>query len=808
MLRNYLTVAYRNLLRSSGYAFINITGLAIGIACCVLILMYVRDELSYDRFHTQADRIYRVVEMIEGAEESSSQPYPVGETLASDFPHLVETFVRFFNLQAPTLTVEYEPATGDVQRYNESRFFFVDSTLFDVFDFELLRGDERTALAKPNSVLLTETMARKYFGEEDPLGKILRVESQFDLYVTGILADTPSNAHFAFDFLASLSTLRPAFPPQFLHQNWYWNPCWTYVLLREHVRPEALEAQFPGFVQQYFPEMIKSQVRMYLQPLTDIHLHSRLDFEITPNSDIVYVYIFSAVALFILLIACINFMNLATARSARRAREVGMRKALGAQRSQLIRQFLGESMLLSLVAVLVAIPLILLGLPVLNTVAGKTLSFHPVDNAPIWLGMFVVGILVGLVSGAYPALFLSSYNPTEVLKGTIRVGRVHAATTFRKVLVVSQFAISIMLIAGTFAAFHQLNYLKNARLGFDDEQVVLVNMQLSPVVPRYDEFRDRLLQHTGILNVSVAEEVPGKAYQTFTLRPEGEEDQRQFQRLMVLEGFIETLGIEMAAGRSYSKEYPTDATQAIIINEAMVRHLGWGTPEEAIGRRFYQPNDNALTVIGVTKDFHTASLHTPIGPFVLYNMNRDGALSAFGRYLILRIAPTDVQGSLAYLERVWNEFAPNRPFSYFFLDSDLDALYKAEETLGRVAIAFSVLAILVACLGLFGLASFMAEQRTKEIGVRKVMGASVSRIVLLLSMDFARLVLIAFLIAAPVSYLVLHGWMSSSYAYRTDLDPSLFLLAGGLAFGIALLTVSYQTVRAALTNPVHALRYE
>lgn len=807
MLRNYLLIAYRNLKRSPGYALINITGLAIGIACCVLILMYVRDELSYDRFHTEADRIYRVVEVIEGAEESSSQPFPAGETLVSDFPHLVETSVRFFNLQAPTLAVEYEPSVGEAQLYNEPRFFFVDSTLFDVFDFELVQGDERTALANPNSVLVTETMARKYFGDEDPIGKILRVENQLDLYVTGVLADTPSNAHFAFDFLASFSSLRPAFPPEFMNQNWYWNPCWTYILLQENVRPAALEAQFPTFVQQYFPDMIKSQVELYLQPLTDIHLHSRLDFEIEPNSDIAYVYIFSAVALFVLLIACINFMNLATARSARRAREVGMRKVLGAQRIQLVKQFLGESMLLSLVAVLVAIPLIWLGLPVLNAFAGKSLSFHPAENALIWLGMLVVGVLVGLASGAYPALFLSAYNPTEVLKGTIRIGRANVATAFRKVLVVSQFAISIMLIVGTFAAFDQLDYLQNARLGFDDEQVILVNMQLSPIQQRYDEFRDRLLQHTGIRNVSVSEEVPGKAYQTFTLRPEGTEDQRQFQRLMVMEEFIETLGIEMVAGRSYSKEHPTDETRATIINEAMVRHLGWGTPEKAVGRRFYQPNDSALTVIGVTKDFHTASLHTPIGPFVLQMMNRNGTLNTFGRYLVLRIAPTDVQETLAYLERTWNEFVPNRPFSYFFLDSDLDALYKAEETLGKVAIAFSILAILVACLGLFGLASFMTEQRTKEIGVRKTMGAGIPSIVLLLSKDFVRLVLFAFIVAAPVSYLALDSWMSN-FAYRTDLNLVLFLLAGALALLIALLTVSYQTVRAALTNPVHALRCE
>ena len=808
MFRNYVKIAFRNLMKSPGYAAINITGLAIGIACCVLILMYVLDELSYDRFHADADRIYRVVEIIEGAEESSSQPFPVGPALAEDFSHLVASSVRFFNMQAPTLTVDYEPPAGEVRRYNEPHFFFVDSTFFDVFDFALVRGDAATALARPNTVLLTESTARRYFGEEDPIGKTLRVENQMLLEVTGVLADLPTNVHFRFDFLASFSSLRAVFPPQQFTQNWYWNPCWTYVLLQENVRPDALEAQFAGFVQQYFPQMIKDQTRLYLQPLTDIHLHSHLDFEIAPNSDIAYVYIFSAIAFFVLLIACINFMNLATARSAKRAREVGMRKVLGAQRVQLVRQFLGESLLLSLLAVLVAIPLIWLALPVLNGFAGKALSFSPAENGWIWLGMGVVALLVGVVSGAYPALFLSAYNPTEVLKGTIRLGGTSAATVFRKVLVVSQFAISIILIAGTIVAYDQLGYMRDARLGFDKEQVVLMNMQLSPIPQRYDELRERLLQYPGVRNVSVAEEVPGKAYQTYTIRPEGTEELKQYQRLMVMEDFIETMGIEMAAGRSYQpRAYPTDETRAIVINEAMVRQLGWGSAEEAVGKRIYAPNDSFQTVIGVAKDFHSASLHQPIGPFVLQKLNQGGTLNFFGRYLVVRLAQEDVQGTMAHIERVWAEFAPNRPFSFFFLDDDLDALYKAEETLGKVATAFAVLAILVACLGLFGLASFMTEQRRKEIGVRKTMGATVPGIVLLLSKEFARLVVVAFVVAAPLAWFAFNSWLDN-FAYRTSIHPAVFVVSGLLALLVALGTVSYQTVRAALTNPINALRYE
>lgn len=485
-----------------------------------------------------------------------------------------------------------------------------------------------------------------------------------------------------------------------------------------------------------------------------------------------------------------------------------MRKVLGSDRSQLIRQFLGESMMLSGIAVLVAIPLIWAALPALNAFAGKQLSFSPLENAWIWVGMALVGVLVGVLSGTYPAFFLSAYNPTQVLKGTMQLGKTNLAILFRKVLVVSQFAISIILIAGTIIAFNQLDYMRNARLGFDKEQVVLLNMQLTPIPQRYDELRERLLQHTGVVNVSVSEDVPGKAYQTYTIRPEGTEEPKQYQRLMVMDDFIETMGIEMAAGRSYQpRTYPTDETHAIIINEAMVRHLGWGTAEEAIGKRIYAPNDSAQVVIGVTKDFHSASLHQPIGPFVLQKLSRGGTLNFFGRYLVVRVAPTGVAETMAHVEKVWSEFAPNRPFSFFFLDDDLDALYKAEETLGKVATTFSILAILVACLGLFGLASFMTEQRRKEIGVRKTMGATISGIVLLLSKDFARLVVIAFVVAAPLAYFAFNAWLDH-FAYRTSVSPLVLIVAGILALAIALVTVSYQTIRAAMTNPINALRYE
>ncbi len=811
MLKNYFKVAVRNLRRWKGYASINVFGLATGLACFVLIALFVRDELSYDRYHENADRIYRMVEIIEGAEESASNPLPVGAAVAETYDQFVESTVRFFNLQAPTLAISYEPDDGPARAFNEPGFFFADSSVFQVFDFAFAQGDPATALDRPNTVVLTESAAQRYFGDTDPIGKTLLFEDQHPLEVTGVLEDVRPNSHFTFDFLASWSTLRSSVFAQntgLLDFNWYWNPAWTYVLLREGVDPASLEAQFPDFIEQNWPDAIKAQSSLYLQPLTDIHLHSRLDFEIRPNSDDLYVYIFSVIAIFVLLTACINFMNLSTARSMSRAKEVGMRKAIGAQKSQLVGQFLSESVLLSVLSLLVAIPIVWLLLPVLNAMADKAITLNPFVVPWLWPTLIVVALGVGTLSGLYPAFVLSRHEPARVLKGSGRTGTGGGASEgLRRMLVVAQFGISIALIAGTFVAASQLDYLRSARLGFDTEQVVMVPILRTPAGQQYDAIKNELLSHRGIQSVTIAEDVLGSKYQTNTYQPEGYTETVQFPRMLVHDDFAQTMGIEMVAGNDYQQG--RNPGPVVIINESMVQHLGWESPEDAIGRSMGPAGQNGelqRRVIGVTEDFHFASLHQPVAPFVLDRMF-PGQVGFFGRYLAVRITPDDVPGTLANIESTWQTFLPDRPFEYLFVDQELDALYRAEENLSRVAGAFSILAILIACLGVFALAAYAAERRKKEIGVRKVLGASVPHLVALLSKDFVRLVLVAFLVAAPLTYFAAQRWLGA-FAYQVPVGPVPFVIAGSLALGIALATVSFHAIRAATADPTSTLRAE
>lgn len=801
MFKNYIIIAVRNLIRQKGYSLINALGLSLGVACFILILLFIQDELSYDRHHEKAGRIYRLTEVIAPAEHSSSQPFSVAPTLANDYPVMIEHAVRFFNMQAPTLTLD----NGPELHFNERRFFFVDSTVFEVFTFPFIKGDSKTALHAPYSMVITEAMAKKYFGGVDALGKTLRFEGQHDLKVTGIIAPVPENSHFKFDFLASFSTItgmqngvKPA--------GWNWNPCWTYLLLTEGTSSEALAAKLPGFVESYFPDNIRDRVSLHLQALTDIHLHSHLDFEIAPNSNIAYVYIFSVIAGLVLLIACINFMNLATARSAKRAREVGMRKVLGAERAQLIRQFLSESFIMSLLAVALAIPLVDLSLPILNSFLNKAIAFDLLGNSVLLFSLIGTIVLVGFVAGVYPAFVLSAFRPIQVLKGKLNLTGFDWTAVMRKGLVVAQFAISIILIIGTLIAYNQLRYLQQANLGFDKEQVVMINILRANLASRYDEIKNRLLQNSQVLHVTTSEEVLGSKYQTNPFKPQGFTENQQFQRLMVGYDFVETFNLELVAGRSFNKAFSTDDSLAVMINEAMVRHLNWGSPQEALGKGF-TGRRRTQVVIGVLKDFHYASLHNPIGPFVLDVADTESGHNFFDRYLAVRIAPESYQETLAYLQQTWSEFLPNRPFEYFFMDDEHGKLYRAEENLGRVAGTFAAFAIFVGCLGLLGLTSFTAEQRTKEIGIRKVLGASVASVTTLLSKDFVKLVVLANVVAWPVAWFAMNNWLQN-FAYRIEVSWWAFVLAGGVALLIALLTVSAQAIRTALANPVEALRYE
>lgn len=806
MLRSYVTLALRSLYKQAGYSLLNLSGLAVGIACFVVILLYVKDEQSFDAFHRHSKQTYRLLDFrkVDGTgEESASAPIMLGEAMKADYPDEIRASVRFFNFQAPTLALAHTPVSGEVRQFNERKLFFTDPDFFEAFDFPLSAGDEGTALVEPNQVLITQDMAQKYFGKSDPLGKVLRFEDKHDLTVAGVFGDLPSNSHLDFDFLVSFSTLdNPDVLRTRLKESWIWNPAWTYLVLNENVNPADMEAKFPEFVKSHFDKSRHDRVKLYLQPLEEIHLESKLDYEMGPNSDKAYVYVFTTIAIFILLISCFNFINLTTARSTRRAREIGMRKILGGYRTQLIGQFLSESVITSLVSLVLAFPVIWLLLKVMNNFSGKNLSLNWAEQPMLLPGLLGLTMLIGLISGIYPAFFLSSYRPAQAVKGG-RYIEASRGIVFRKVLVVGQFSLSVILIVGTTIALKQLDFLQKRSLGFDQEKVLLLPTLRSPLMEQYASFKGRLLDNPNILSLTTVEDIPGVKHQTGGYKPNGSGEEQQFPRLIVHDDFTITMGIELAAGRGFSAEFKTDPGETAIINRAMVDLLGWGSPEEVIGKSF-----DGETIVGVTENFHFTSLHRPVGPFVITRMgNGSGSMAFSARYIAVRMNTENIDETLGFIQDQWVSFTPNRPFDYLFLGDLLGAQYEAEATLGKVAGSFAGLSVLIACLGLFGLASFTTERRIKEIGIRKVMGATVTRLVVMLSSSFVKLVLLSIVIASPVAYLALNSWLSD-FAYRTSIGIWPFISSGAIAVLIVLLTVSYQTIKAASTNPVKSLRYE
>ncbi len=810
MLRNYLKTALRNLRKHAGYTLINLVGLAAGLACCLLIVLFVLDELSYDRFHDQADRIYRIYFSSSRASGTEMQapltPAAMTAALVEEFPE-VEAATRILGFRGQR-TVRYEDRS-----FVEEGIYYVDSTFFDVFSFPVRRGRPQAAFAAPNRVALTEQAARKYFGDEDPINKTLVFSDTAFYQVVGIVADAPPNSHFQFDFLVSMPSLWSH--PAFRDDDWISDNFYAYLLLRQGADPAALEAklldlvarragaQMQEFLGYSFDDFLaQSRLTYFLQPLLDIHLRSHLQYELWPNGDVAYVYLFTAIAVFILLIACINFMNLATARSAGRALEVGVRKALGAQRAQLVRQFLSESMLLAFGAMLLAVVLAAALLPVFNALAHKALTVAVLFRPSVLLAMLGLVLGVGLLAGGYPAFFLSRFQPVTALKGAAQTGL--QRSWLRNGLVIFQFAISIGLIVGTAVVFNQLHYARTKHLGFDCEHVVVIR-RVHELGAAVEPFKQALLDDPRVVRAARAHATPGGTFGYQSFLPEGWDDNKtaHMTPLFTDHDLVETLRLEVVDGRDFSRSLSTDSS-AFLINEAAVRMLGWETP---VGKRLTMPGatgqEDTRTgeVIGVVADFHYASLHDEIAPMALLIYPRP--LPA----LAVRLQPDDLPRTLAFLEATWRRFQPGKPFQYTFLDDDFDALYRADERLAQIFTAFALFAVLIACLGLFGLASFTAAQRRKEIGVRKVMGATVSQIVLLLSKDFTKLVLAAFVLAAPPAYFAMRRWLDA-FAYRVDLSWLIFLLAGLLALLVALLTVSYQSVKAALADPVESLRYE
>ncbi len=685
--------------------------------------------------------------------------------------------------------------------------------MFDVFNIDLIRGNSDQALVTPNSAVVTEAMAKKYFGDANPIGKIIRADNAYDFKITGTMQAIPRNSHIKCDIIASFATLTvPAnengdyiYGANLSEFRFFGlNPqLYTYLLLAEDYPANEFEKILPSFIDKYLGEQIRNlgiELHPYLQPLTSIHLHSKLDAEMSANSDIDYVYIFSAISLFILILACINYMNLATARSANRAKEVGLRKVVGCDRFQLIKQFLSESVFLSILAFLLALILVKLLLPVFNTLAGKNLVLA-FNNSQFIFGIVGIILFVGIIAGSYPAFFLSSFKPVTVLKSSLKAGAANSA--LRKILVVAQFTISIIFIIGTVVVYTQLDYIQNKRLGFNKEQVVVFPMSDPPLRFEYQSFKNEILSSPDVLAVSASSSIPGGLIDIMLLQVEGQPEGENvtMEHLMVDHDFIKTLGIELTEGRDFSVEFPTDTMTAFIINETAAKQLGWqGSP---LDKRIEIGNWKRGRVIGLIKDFHVKSLYQNIEPLLLHiTPTADAYL-----HLSARISPDNIPRTIAFMESKWRQVYPNHPYEYSFLDEDFDSLYRTEELRGKIFIVFSILAIFIACLGLFGLASFTAEQRTKEIGIRKVLGASVSGLVGLLTKEFIKLVLVSNLIAWPIAYYAMNQWLQN-FAYRTNLRFDSFVWAGVIALIIAILTVSYQAVKAALTNPVESLQYE
>jgi putative ABC transport system permease protein len=807
MIKNYFKTAVRNLFRQKGYSLINITGLAIGMACCLLIIMFVNDELSYDSYHKNADRIYRIAGDIKyGGRDfkTATVPAPMAKTLVNDYPQ-VEDAVRF--RYKGSFIVKY----GE-NSFKERKVIFSDPTFFKVFTIPLLKGNPETTLKDPYTLLLSKKTAEKYFGRENPVGKILKLDNKHDYKVTGVFAAIPHNSHFHFDIIASLESLEETRQQLWLSNNFY-----TYLLLGQYVDPKYLEAKFPEVIKKHFAPQVEKffgqsldtmiakgavSLRFYLQPLQRIHLHSDLITELEPNSDIKYVYIFSAIALFILIIASINFMNLSTARSAGRAKEVGVRKVLGSLRSQLVKQFLAESMILSIISMVIALLLVNLALPYFNHLSGKELTASAANSWEMVLAVVAITLFTGFLAGLYPAFFISAFLPFQVLKGQLKSGV--KSGWLRSTLVVFQFATSIILIIGTLVVMNQLNYIQDKKLGFDKEQVLILHNAYL-LDKQAETFKNEMLKYPKIRHATLSGylPVPSKRISNAVF-PEGQmadKSSTTIQNWIVDYDYIKTLGMKIVEGRDFSREFSTD-TSAVIINRAAAKQFGW---KEAVNKRLsrftsLKGDTTTYTVIGMVEDFHFESLRTTIAPLVMFLGDSKGLAS-------FRISTDNISGTIDLLRDKWNKFLPGQPFEYSFLDERFYEVYKAEQKLGQIFGVFAVLAIFIGCLGLFGLAAFIAEQRTKEIGIRKVLGASVSSIIGLLSREFVILVGAANIIAWPIAYLIMNKWLQD-FAYRTPLSVSTFLAAGAAAIIIALFTTSYQAVKAAFTDPVKSLKYE
>ncbi|AYB35821.1 ABC transporter permease [Chryseolinea soli] len=805
MVKNYFKIAWRNLVKKKAYSVINIFGLGLGMACCFLIFMFVQDELSYDNYHEKGDRIYRVIHGYKSAKDSEesakANPFwvwgnaPIGPALRQDFPE-IEKVVQFSGRADILLTYEDKI-------YQEDGVFFMDSTAFDVFSWPLVRGNPKTVLAAPYSIVLTESTAKKYFGDADPIGKALHGSESAgrsnagDYTVTGIMKDVPSNSHFRFNALLSMSTFKKSRPEIF--DEWGYVDSYTYFLVKDQFNEAAFKQKIPAFLTRVQKD---PNYTIGIEPLKNVYLRTFAERQPGETGSLPNIYVFSIIGIFILVIAIINFMNLATARSMERGKEVGIRKSIGAERSSLIFQFLGESFLIVFLSMMVAALIVFVALPYMIDFTGKqlvVLRFVNWQTIPFMIGGM---LLIGLVAGSYPALVLSGFRPALVLKGVTR--STAGGINLRRGLVIFQFSLSIALIAGTIIVYSQMNQLLDKDLGFDKERMLVLDYNYDEAVNRKSQvLKTEMESIPAVLSSAFSRSVPGSHFPNAGTEIQGADGEMKGLGQPIFQvgiDFITHFGLKLVAGRSYSREFPSDSTSALVVNEAAAKQYGYTNPADIVGKKFDQWGRKGV-VIGVVKDFNFISLHRTIEPLTL-------PFEAYAsRYMTLKIKTENIPGTIQEIKAVWSRLVPHRPFLYSFLDDDFNRQYQSDFIFRRLFTTFACLAIFIACLGLLGLATYTAELRTKEIGIRKVLGADVRNIIALLSSDFIKLVLIAIVIATPISWYAMNQWLES-FAYKMEIRLWIFAVAGLVALFIAAFTISFQSVKAALMNPVTSLRSE
>lgn len=793
MVKNYLKIAWRNLKKSKAFSFINILGLTIGITCCMMIFLYIMNEFSFDKFHSKQKNIYRVMRAFDNNGSIQKVPYlspPYATALLTDFPNEIKSAVRVMPNNGLV-------SIGD-NAFNEQKLYIADAEFFKIFSFPLVKGNAATALADPASVVLTETTAKKYFGSEDAMGKVIEMDKNLRLKVTGIAKDVPSNSHLDFDLVMPISN----------YQNADWFKVWinnngfTYVLLDEKANPAQLEKQFPAFMKKYMGETMArfgSTFSLSLTPLNDIYFEPASAFDNVKHGDQSVVYIFLSIAILILVIACINFMNLSTIRAIERSKEVGLRKVMGALRNHLVWQFIGESLFLTIISCILSIGILQLLMPFYNSLLGYDLSVSW-SSLPIYAFLAGTILFVGFLAGSYPAFFLSAFSPIEALKGKLRLGK--GGSIFRQALVVVQFSISVLLIIGTIIINNQMSYMKDKELGYNQDQTIVVPIDNGDIFDHRDAFKNELLSKSNIVSVSLMSGEPGGFFDIHNFTVEGHNDNKfKFRTEFADFDYIKTLGLKLIAGRDFSGQFTTDTTEAAMINRTAAANLGF-TPEQAVGKWIQNSIRDSVRrrIVGVVEDFNFLSLKEKMDALVI-------SPSLDRRVAVIKIKDSNSANAIATIKKVYSEVAPVYPFEYSFLDQKFDRLYKKDIRQQKILSVFSGLAIFIACLGLFGLASFTAAKRTKEIGVRKVLGSSTENILLLLSKDLLKPVMLATIIAIPFGYYAMHTWLQS-FAYRTTLDWWIFVLAAVITIAIALIAVSFKAVKAALANPVDSLRNE